>query len=1762
MGFLSGVLSNIYSHLGQHKNTLNEAITLLEQNKHAGKKGFNVAIGKVVEGVGRYNGNVKKSNDLVKTAIKNLQRGMKNYKKEELQTKLPNSIDPKRPTASTQESVEKAKSLVEDCRKYAKDFITAVDIKTKTDATKNAIKDLNPKLRDTIENVRKNMQHESKRLKELSSKESKDLEATEDKIKKTLSSLKVNVDCRIDAQMKELIKNINERVTKISDELNTINSNLLHHLDAFEGWIKQAEVAVEAALKQVENILEYVNQGSTFNKVSSIYEAADGLKKQVDMLYDAGEEAKKKVAETVKTALGKVKDMDGKLKEDLYKVKQAVEGQVTGIKEAIGKLYDKFDAYGRGLKSKENKKQLQEVIKHLKGQVASIRGKGAPRPEGLAAILNAVLDHGNKYKSFETIVDAWLDDILRKDKTAQDYTRDYNTANYDKLNPDYKTGGKAGVNTSLNKIIRDMIKKEFTTSAIPQAGERVRQLMEHKTEEGVIKNTLNAVKQACHDFVKLLDAKFDETDIYESAESILGDIERAILLKSQKTSEQSASLLIAIEYTIIALYTTAKQTAEQVEKLLNDCKFISLDNIHNNANDLVGKIDKALNVGNSADETNYAAAVDTAIDEVTNEIGRKLPNGTSQTVTLETETTFNTYNKFVIQESGPIKNGTELTGTSDEGSLPAAIGEIREQVQNALSNIDTFSGQVAMKYADVTNDLNNLCSAIQYAAELDPASAKTELLKLRDTYFKKHEEKATGTEHSIKKIKHDLTELQKTLVDKPIELTKKLLKFTSDAEKHFADELKKEVEKDIQNAEKSLTSHVRWQYVDSIKLLLQACADKAQEELSPLPKLIDIDLTIGFKGFMKAVEGEVTEGKNIGQNIEKLSSRAADPVDSADKRTAFQNLSKAFKHFWSPLASYVNKEIVRLNEEENDKKHPAVKDVYDYHGQLIAIYDAFNEALTHINKTHRYDHTLPELLDNVDAAIANLKPDGFAKPSSPVIDSLTEGLTHFVGELRKVYISAYDKETFESELIHDTGKDVVYSNNVDRIKELTKYGEKCAKVFLTLLEVLTHELDGLKKGCGKHQTKQISLKALENRKSVDNPLGAFFQKNGYRVSKEADSHEGELRNKTKFTAKEISDNLLNKHLNFNYDAIKEWKKTKNNAAARSSHAASQITLLDILDFFHEHLLDYFKTSHLRHIPSPKAPCNIYQMLQWLTGLRYNPMYETLCGHFKGLFKKPEGDKAQKDSEYKLDSTETKLNAEELTTMLRRVCNYSVDVLVAIQGHGHADGVYAVDFYVNSEGLSYPSNPGQCFDLLVDVASRVYHQMLFLYKQCNNGPQSSGWSDCHYGRGIAGSAWNCNTLQCPDQECEQKHDQTADQHYKCGVKSPLQSFLEDGLPGFLPHQFTKPGCKLECAVPNHFGKPCLTPMGFTDIGIAASHTKQGKHLKDVLEKFCGTVDPRLTKLCSMLTCLLQKPPQTLGDIFAFYHKFLDKWDKSSEHKNAAFVEAVQKANFGNAQTKLDVACIQSGHTHSDKHLKGELLTLTKCNSNVSPTPPCGAYLQPLYLQTREIYSKHHADRYLSWVVYITDTFYDLLKKLYDECCKKCKTPGSRCYEKCCTANCQVTYSAEEPTVNTLEDVKHNTNCNSIVKCPNTHPTLYKYGFTFGSPHDLSGQYHAKTRRTCKDFCTALERVIGKGCLLADLLKHIDNFLWIIRQPFSYLVLSLWLLSLFYLLHIMVIRLDLLHIKSHLHSPSSHRIAAQSLLAAARVNKLNRVFYLQP
>ncbi|GBE63532.1 hypothetical protein, conserved [Babesia ovata] len=580
------------------------------------------------------------------------------------------------------------------------------------------------------------------------------------------------------------------------------------------------------------------------------------------------------------------------------------------------------------------------------------------------------------------------------------------------------------------------------------------------------------------------------------------------------------------------------------------------------------------------------------------------------------------------------------------------------------------------------------------------------------------------------------------------------------------------------------------------------------------------------------------------------------------------------------------------------------------------------------------------------------------------------------------------------------------------------------------------------------------------------------------------------------------------------------------------------------------------------------------MLCWLSGFYFNPMYEKVKEQFNGLFDKDIKQLAVVVPDREKHTKTENLKASDLHTPLQQVCLRSQLTLTAILGHGHPDGRYACDFRTNIDNLLYPYAPSQCLDMLVDILKRVCQQTYFLYLQCNNSRIRGGWADCHYGRYVGGSSWDCNERQCPNEQCNLRPNQRADQsanqgtnqkcnqHPKCGVKSPLQSFLEDGLPGFLPHTFTTPGCKLTCSLGNHFGKPCLTPMGFADIGIVASHTQKGAYLLGELKHFCGP-DSKLNKLCSYLNCLLRVAPQTLGDMLAFYHRLLRFWGdtkKTSVLKSVAFDEAVRKANFGNKETKLDVTFIHQYDSHSSNtHKNGDLFSLIICNKNENPAVPCGPYLQPLSLECCDTFSGKHSGNYLSWVVYITETFYDLLKKLYEDCCGKCNKPGTRCYDKCCDSQCKINFSyGTGNTPKQLKDVNHEDGCTSIVKCKNIHPTLYAYGFTFKSPHGLSGEKRKEMKRTCQDFCTALEKVVKDGSVLYDLVhKHIPQFLFDIREKFIWTLVALWSLSLLYLLHIAVVRLDVLRIRSHLKSPSSHRIAAQSLLAVARVGKIASV-----
>ncbi|CDR71651.1 hypothetical protein, conserved [Babesia bigemina] len=1068
---------------------------------------------------------------------------------------------------------------------------------------------------------------------------------------------------------------------------------------------------------------------------------------------------------------------------------------------------------------------------------------------------------------------------------------------------------------------------------------------------------------------------------------------------------------------------------------------------------------------------------------------------------------------------------------------------IRNDVDDLVNAANKSQSALFNKAQEVTSHVASLCHAIKQAAgDLDPDGLKNKLKDLTNLINTNTAEINGKTYKGLNKIHTDLGELRNLLLSDPIQKVQQFIKKEVTLVKaQIVTDLHRSVNNEVQSAIEKLTTEARKQYVTSVKGMVTAFAEKVHTELHELPAAIERDKHIGFKGFMGKMEkGLVSKVKYI-KDINSSSSTLPSPVSKAAR-----------------IVRDGVRDFVELFEKQEDIE--IHKDTFQQ------TKNDFNNLLRHVEYTHHFDHMFTINLDDFEGVLRAFTPEIMDDPQRHLLTPLKRGLLTFVDELSKRYVNKY------------SGKKIQWTDttNPKKGEEPTADATNCAKAFLTTLEILSNDF---------HTMLTESVKSWKGKKIntyADNVFGLWLEDRGYKVNAVEGEQTGELQDNQKMSVTRIYD-LLNYPIGSvaNKGAQPQWVNDIAQHKKTTMEHAYVINVVDVLHYLYGQTKTYYEVCHSRHIERPKSPSSVYQMLAWLTGLPHNRVFQKVSvGDIGDLFEKPDEDsKEAADGPIPVVDDETLkahpdiITASNLSTNLRDVCVYAEDVLIGILGHGHADGIYAVDFNTNPDGFSYPTAPGACFDMLCDVLNRLYQQLFFLYGQCSNEEPSVSWRDCWYGNQVGGSAWNCNTMQCPNQKgnqihkqkCNQKCDQTA----QCGIKSPLQCFLEDGLPGFLPHSFSKPGCKLTCTLSNHGGIPCRTPMGFADISVTASHRQTGEYLKKVLEGFCGSESAPLTKLCAQLTCLLQKPPQTLGDIFAFYYGYITDYTggfygvkASQTHTQQAFREAVNAAYFGTQYGGLDPSILLDNRSHRDAHSKGDLISISSCTS--ASVVPCGLYVKSLTQEITRYYSAEHKANHLSWIVYITETFCDLLKKLYDDCCKKCGPAGSKCHVKSCVENCRVKYTDSTGKPTTLSPThNHSAKCKSIVTCRDTHPTLYRYGFTFGHPWGLNGSGNNEgAKRTCRDFCEALKKMLGENSVLIQLRHQIDKFLWDIREKFSITVLALWLLSFLYLLHIMVIRLDLLHIKSHLHSPSSHRIAAQSLLAAARVNKLNKVFYLQP
>ncbi|GBE59729.1 hypothetical protein, conserved [Babesia ovata] len=1749
MSFLHGVLSGVkdddnvitYNNYIKSSNNNDDLHTVL-QHLHSsigqGRSVFGPQVTAVSAWLGRYEGELGRKTREVTSQLASLKDSTIEGQKSKIRStdKLPAQL-----TAWTQavDAIDTAVKGIE------REQLGALDLTLK----ERIEREMKP-IKIVVDQLKKSA--ENKDLQELNNAAGEELEklrgSVENKVTGRIITLRNALQDNFRDEIQEPIKQVKEKLDIKVEELTN--------------WIKAAEDAVSKAKQQCDEIVKKLQGKAVSNEErEAITRAAQALKQRADDLRAKAYKAKGELTTQVKSALAQVIVMDRAVKYSLVQVKER-------LQSVIGQYV------------KDYVEEVQKKVKAIKGET----GK-----EGLSGIRRKVMEYAARFKtdgtgdgSFGDIVQGWLEQILHS-RPVIERVGEFATGRKLADTAEIFTYGERGITGLASNIVGEL--KSEIQEAIKAFEQHIEGL--GTVTESEIEKHVDAVQQACNKFAQEVDQRMN-TGSTSNIEGVINSAVRTSSTKKTFLLESITKLILTV------LSTSARQVSTELYSFTDDDDGdYNLGKNVNAALKVATELDGAFTEAiKTLDPDEYSGAttfipgsgqveLDANIQKTISEalekqIGKEDSFGVQEKFALSHH--FITYKKLVDASN---LTGGQLIGDSTEGTFPPVIKKIEKEVnENAehLENVeDGGDGKDPIKFnketfttmlESVKSCLEQFTQAVEKLVKDSPEknSVHAYLEDLTNMLSEGADYKlnsALDTSHTVQGLQKIKDELNKIITNgsntdsTTVEgIIKKAVEFqvtiNNEADKAFKD-IKQHLQQQVESATTIVTKKAQELYANRKQKELDALKKIVETQKTEIQKIIKHDTENGLKGLINSMKKHETWLTDIKTHLDSTTPNLG-PIK--DNGTKLQESTKALKEYLNALLKYIRGQVRTAEQPTEQSRH------------VSEFQDKLDNLLSHIQHKKHFDHIFRKYLDDLNESLNALSPSNFHGFHNPLLlDALSAGMKKFTEQLSRAYVNRYSGKIptekwvmQEQKLIDGTSKNVTV---------LSTEGRNCAKVCLTILERVSYDLRILRGACqsGKNaNSKQIRLHDPDRKnQKVKNDLGHWFSDRGFSVS-EFDKQDGELRNNSQCIGNYIRNNLLlKKHIS---DLKKEPYYLVKDEDADKEKKDQHGVVKTLVTYFRT----YYSVCHLEHIPSAKAPSNIYQMLHWMLGLYYNPMRDPLYTFTKELFEKPKHLKDRKYSEIEekdlsLDAT-TKITPNTLKDTLREVCLYSEDVLIALQGHGHAEGRYACDFYTNADKLLYPTSGGACFDMLVDISFRVYNQLRFVYKQCNNGPKSGGWNDCWYGQGVAGSNWQCNTDQCPNQlgnqPCNQKCDQTGDKHPKCGVKSPLQSYLEDGLPGFLPHTFTSPGCKLTCTVSNHFGKRCLTPMGFADIGIAASHTKNGTYLKEALFHLCDRPDSHLRNLCNMVNCLLPSAPKTLGDVFAFYHKFLENWSKNGEHKKQAFDDAVNKAYFKALYTKLDPSTILNSSTHetngNNNHETGDLFTLINCNPSKTGTVPCAQYLQSLTSDIRRTFSDKRSGIYLSWIVYTTETFYDLLKKLYDECCKKCDTEGSRCYDKCCTENCEVSdiYSQSEKQA-AIQDAKHNKTCNSIVKCQNMHPTLYTYGFTFGSPHELSGSYDQKTRRTCRDFCEALKKVIGEGCVLVKLIEDIDEFIWAIREKFSYLLLALWSLSLLYLLHITVVRLDVLRIRSHLRSPSSHRIAAQSLLAAARVKALANIKY---
>ncbi|GIX64793.1 uncharacterized protein BcabD6B2_42280 [Babesia caballi] len=595
---------------------------------------------------------------------------------------------------------------------------------------------------------------------------------------------------------------------------------------------------------------------------------------------------------------------------------------------------------------------------------------------------------------------------------------------------------------------------------------------------------------------------------------------------------------------------------------------------------------------------------------------------------------------------------------------------------------------------------------------------------------------------------------------------------------------------------------------------------------------------------------------------------------------------------------------------------------------------------------------------------------------------------------------------------------------------------------------------------------------------------------------------------------------------------------------------------------------YFRCQQITTTKSAGGtPKTIREMLYFLAALPFSLSYEGLIGHIDNVLNYPM---------YVADSgtshPNNTLSAADVKSYITSTFHLAPAFIGLIQEPSTSSDPWLHRLYFNTHfDLNFPSSPSALFNALSNYAYALQFQLGFLYQQCSQlYVNICGWFMCTFGKDVNTTLTHrvvpshicsvgCTTGAHNNSDDITKH-KTYCEHADCGKsnnKSPLQAFLTDNLKGFSRGHPSDPSSHLaSCS-----GSLCHVPMGFE------SHLRdgsvQGGNISLTLKPYCGSHNAPLRQLCGTLTCLSKRAPRSLGDLFGFYWQVTGQLSKTlgSLHSAQWFSDLVGHTPFSSTVKdninvlKTFVGTGHDSHTDSRMDLSNLHLSIQQNHRACYGTgKTCGPYLYPFTVSNGATFGKPapYASVYLSWIVYLTDDLQTGFQELLDEFknidCKATGCRGKAGSQQACISHAPGTHG-------TSNECK----CDSVVHCGGVLPLLYRHGFQF---HDAYSLNDTTTKRNCAKFSQQLSNVLAENAPFAKLLESTDSFLYMFRYHLFYNLSSFWLCFLAILLYFIFYGIDVVHVKSHGHFPSSHTVPPIGLLTTGKAPALTKLTYYTP